>query len=96
MSKTTITLSIDSDVKDILTQEKNYSRIVNELLRDYFNKTSHLKKDELKHKIGEYELKKKEINQKMKEIRREIEFIEAKEERMDTIFKGISKGSREQ
>jgi len=82
-------LSLDAEIIEELKNIPNASKLINEMLKDYFNKSGHLKKQELKNKLILIEADIKRFTNDMELIKKQIETIEKDESRIRTIFKNI-------
>lgn len=82
-------LSLDLEIIEELKKEKNSSKLINDLLRDYFHQSTTLKKEELLNKLGNLELESKKIQEQMKVLRNKINEFEIREQKEKTIFKNI-------
>jgi hypothetical protein len=81
--------SLDPELLDELSKEKNQSKVVNDLLSDYFNSGAKSTKMEILNKII---LEEKEISkskQKLQLLKEKLEAIEKKENLLKKIFKDI-------
>jgi len=84
-------LSLDLEIVEELKNIPNASKLINEMLKDYFNKTGHLKKQELKNKLIQLEADKSKIIDDMEIIKKQIEFIEEQESKINEVYKNIPK-----
>ncbi len=81
--------NIDSTLIENLNKEKNMSKLINELLSDYFNSGENSTKQEILDKIN---LKEKEINESKQMVmtwKEKIEAIEKKGKLLKKIFRDI-------
>ncbi len=73
--------TIDNEIVDLLEQEANMSRLVNELLHNYYFETAVDKKTRIMKKIQELKTKKAEIAKEEEELKKEVKsFKEVKNE----------------
>jgi len=87
--KTSKLFTLDIEIVDELKKLPNASKLINNMLKDYFNQHGALKKQELINKLNLKELKSKEIIGEMKIIKERIKEIEITEKRTKSIFKNI-------
>jgi len=83
--------TIDEEIAEELDKEKNASKIVNNLLKDYYNESSNLKKQELKNKLIHLEAETKKSNESIKIIKEQIKKMITDEKRLKEVFKNIPK-----
>lgn len=84
-------LSLDSEIIEELKKLPNASKLINNLLLDYFNTSSHLKKQELINKRINLEAEYKKIENNLNNINSQIEMINKDEARVKETFKNIPK-----
>lgn len=81
--------SLDPELLDELSKEKNQSKVVNDLLANYFNSGAKSTKQEILNKIN---FKKKEMNENKQIItilEAKIETIEKRDKHIKKVFKDI-------
>lgn len=89
MIKQNKTISLDMEVIESLNKIDNASKLINDLLREYFSEGSGLKKNEISDRIRsnkEMMLKMKEDN---KELQKNIDRIERKEQHIREVYKNV-------
>jgi DNA helicase IV len=84
-------LSLDFEIVEELKKIPNASKLINEMLLDYFNKNGHLKKKELKDKLAQLNLNKEKIINDMEILEKQIISIEKEEARINETYKNIPK-----
>lgn len=82
------TVSLDLELREDL-EKINGSELINNLLKEYFNESGSMKKEELKKKLVDLKEEDKKIINDMEKIRNQLEKIEADEKRVKAIFKNI-------
>jgi arginyl-tRNA synthetase len=90
MGKFTKPVTLDDDLREELTKV-NASGLINELLKDYFNKNKSDDLKKLNQKLAEVEEKKRQINRERREIKQKIEKIKQREARVLKIFNSVPK-----
>jgi cysteinyl-tRNA synthetase len=83
--------TIDEEIAEELEKEKNASKIVNNLLKDYYNSNSNLKKQELKNKLIQIKEEREKLTNEMEVIEKQIISIEKEENRINETYKNIPK-----
>ena len=81
--------TIDEDLAKELEKESNASKLVNELLKDYYNQNGHLQKRELEEKLIKIKTEINRLEKDMVTIERNLEKIEADEKRVREVFKNV-------
>lgn len=77
--KTNITISMDVEIVNRLKQEENYSDLVNEQIKVFYNASASENKRILKQNLSEIKAKTKEYNKKKREIEKKLQQIEERE-----------------
>lgn len=83
--------TIDEEIAEELEKEKNASNLVNNLLKEYYNKNSNLKKQELKNKLIQLNLLISKTKNDMEILEKQIISIEKEEARINETYKNIPK-----
>ena len=81
-------LSLDTEIIEEL-KKINASKLINELLKDYFSQNRKIKKQELLNKLNNLQIEIKNKEESMKIIKERIREIEITNKRIKTIFKNI-------
>ena len=88
MGKKNRQITIDDDLSEELDQI-NASGLINELLKDYFNKGNDENLKKLNQKLAEIEEEKRKINKKRREIKQKIEKIKQREARVLKLYSKV-------
>jgi len=89
MAKIIRSHTFDNDVVEALEGVKNSSKLINDLLIEYFFGTSSNKKEEINSKIKQLIDEKDKIDEKMKVLVQRYDQVVAEEEAQDEQFKDI-------
>jgi hypothetical protein len=89
MAKQNKTICLDSDIIEELEKVASASKLINDLLRDYFVAGGNFKKTEILNKISIKELEVKKIYEELKSLNNKLDSIEKREKKIKTIFKNI-------
>lgn len=89
--KINITISLDEDIVNRVKQENNYSQMINEQLRTYYDDKNTENLAILNKKLAEIEKKAREIKRNKMEINKKIKKVKEKESRILNLVSGISK-----
>lgn len=81
-------ITIDDDLAENL-KEVNASKLINELLKDYFGNSHSDKKEEIEQKINELKEEDKLISLKIKNLSKELKKAKTKEKEIREIYKKI-------
>lgn len=89
--KINITISLDEDLIYKLKLESNYSNVVNECVRSFYDDKSTENLQILSKKLAEIEQKARVIKRSKIEINKKIKKVKEKESRILNLVKGINK-----
>lgn len=83
------TISIDVEIIEQLTKEKNGSGLINDLLKDYFSTGGALEKKEIETKIGLKELEIKKAQSILTSLKTKLDLINKREAELKKVYKHI-------
>jgi|GEM_PF-4842606 glutamyl-tRNA reductase len=83
--------TIDEDLSEKLEKEKNASKIINSLIRDYYGSFDGLRKQELINKLLSIKMNVEKENNEIKNIEEQIKKIEEEENKIREVYKNIPK-----
>lgn len=81
--------TIDSEIVDELSKEKNASGLINSLLVNYFTSGGKLEKTEIMKRISEKETQTLKLIEETTQLKTKLESLEKKEKYIKEIFKDI-------
>lgn len=91
MTKQNKTICLDIENIEKLNKTESASKLINELLIEYFNSTGDLKEAELKKKSNETKNKIDELQTDLKEVNKQLKQLEKDKERVKEVYKEIPK-----
>jgi CRISPR/Cas system CMR subunit Cmr6 (Cas7 group RAMP superfamily) len=94
--KQRLDISFDTEIVDKLRGEINYSNVVNEQMKIYYNEGCIENLTILNKNLAEIKRKQREISRKKKEIVKKIDRIHQKEKEISKIVKPISQMTKEE
>ena len=83
------TYTLDTEIIEALCKEANASKIINDLLTEYYCKNTGMQKAELKNKLIEITTKIKDLEIHKMEIQNKIAELTAREEKLESTMKEI-------
>ncbi len=89
MVKVNKMISIDAEIADSLNTDINASRLINELLIDYFARGGEFSDKELRIKIKEQEIEKERVEGNIQALKAKLGELEKKEKVVQKAVKGI-------
>ena len=87
--KGTKLISIDSDILEELQKESNASKIINELLKDYYTTGGALQRKEIIHKININGLEITKLEESNKSLKSKLDALTKREAELKDLYKNI-------
>lgn len=81
--------TIDQELLEDLKKEPNQSKIINSLLKDYFNHTGHLREVEIKAKITQKKLLVSNLGEEIEELEKALKVLLTEKLRIAKVYKHI-------
>ena len=81
--------TIDSEIVDELTKEKNASGLINSLLKDYFSTGGALQKKEIEAKIATNKVELTRIKSTLTSLKNKLDLIIKREAQLKELYKNI-------